>query len=98
MDPHDIRVRTFILLRPPFLSEEQGVEWAERSLRFAFDVGVACCAVIPTRAGNGMLDQLVTQGLFQSPTMRSMERALDARRQPNRTSSLRACQLVRKPI
>ncbi len=74
---HGIRVRTFILLRPPFLSEEQGVEWAERSLRFAFDVGVACCAVIPTRAGNGMLDQLATQGLFQSPTMRSMERVLE---------------------
>lgn len=72
-----IRVRTFILLRPPFLSEEHGVQWAERSLQFAFDVGVTCCAVIPTRAGNGMLDQLATQGLFQSPTMRSMERVLE---------------------
>ncbi len=71
---HDIRVRTFILLRPPFLNEDEGVHWAERSLQFAFDVGVECCAVIPTRAGNGMLDQLASQGLFQSPSMRSMER------------------------
>ena len=49
---HDIGVRAFILLRPPFLSEAEGVHWAKESLRYAFDVGVECCAVIPTRAGN----------------------------------------------
>ena len=75
---HEIRVRTFILLRPPLLDEEQGVDWAIRSIQFAFDVGVECCAVIPTRAGNGMLDQLAAKGLFESPTMQSMERVLDS--------------------
>ncbi len=74
---HDIRVRTFILLRPPFLDEQQGIEWAVRSLHFAFDVGVQCCAVIPTRAGNGMLDQLTREGLFASPGMTSMEQVLE---------------------
>ncbi len=74
---HGIGMRTFILLRPPFLDEEQGVEWAVRSLEFAFDAGVACCAVIPTRAGNGMLDQLAAEGVFQSPTMYSMEQVLE---------------------
>ena len=74
---HDIRVRTFILLRPPFLDEQQGIEWAVRSLHFAFDVGVQCCAVIPTRAGNGMLDQLTREGLFASPNMTSMEQVLE---------------------
>ncbi len=74
---HDIRMRTFILLRPPTLDEEQGVEWAVRSLQYAFGVGVECCAVIPTRAGNGMLDRLAKRGRFQSPTVRSMERVLE---------------------
>ena len=75
---HDMSVRTFILLRPPFLDEQQGIEWAVRSLQFAFDVGVQCCAVIPTRAGNGMLDQLAREGLFASPGMTSMEQVLEA--------------------
>ncbi len=81
---HGIRVRTFILLRPPYLSEQQGVEWAERSLRFAFDVGVECCAVIPTRAGNGILEQMASHGSFASPSMRSMERVLEIGLQMNR--------------
>ncbi|MHB0956588.1 MAG: radical SAM protein [Pirellulaceae bacterium] len=75
---HGMRVRTFILLRPPYEDEQQGVEWALRSLQFAFDLGVQCCAIIPTRAGNGMLDQLERNGLFASPRMSSMERVLDA--------------------
>jgi hypothetical protein len=75
---HDMSVRTFILLRPPFLDEQQGIDWAVRSLQFAFDVGVQCCVVIPTRAGNGMLDQLAREGLFASPGMTSMEQVLEA--------------------
>ena len=34
---HDIRVRSFILLKPPHTSEEQGIERAIDSVRFAFD-------------------------------------------------------------
>jgi radical SAM enzyme (TIGR01210 family) len=75
---HDIRVRTFILLRPPFLDDQQGVEWAIRSMQYAFDAGVECCALVPTRPGNGMLDQLAGQGRFESPTMHAMEQALEA--------------------
>lgn len=68
-----ISVRTFILLRPPFLSESEGVYWAKRSIDFAFDNGVECCAVIPTRAGNGIMEQLERDGLFASPTLDSLE-------------------------
>ena len=50
---HGIFIRAFILLRPPYLAEAEGVEWACRSLEFAFDNGVKCCVVIPTRSGNG---------------------------------------------
>ena len=45
-----LQVRAFILVRAPFMSEAEGVEWACRSIDFAFSIGVECCAVIPTRA------------------------------------------------
>jgi hypothetical protein len=73
----DIAVRAFVLLRPPFLEEAAGVEWALRSLEFAFSLGVACCSVIPTRAGNGIMEQLQRDGLFAPPTLRSAEYALE---------------------
>jgi hypothetical protein len=72
-----IAVRAFILLRPPYLDEEQGIEWALRSMEFAFDAGAECCAVIPTRAGNGIMEQLQATGQFAPPTLRSMERVHD---------------------
>ena len=61
---HDIGVRAFILLRPPYQSEEEGLDWACRSIEFAFSNGVECCVVIPTRAGNGALDALAALILF----------------------------------
>lgn len=71
-----IAVRTFILLRPPFLSEEAGVAWALRSLEFAFDAGAACCSIIPTRAGNGIMDELERTGRFHPPSFASLEDVL----------------------
>ena len=74
---HDIAVRAFILLRPPFLDEAEGVRWAKESIRFAFDVGVECCVVIPTRAGNGTMEELQRQGHFTPPRLESLEEVLD---------------------
>src|SRR5205823_2935469 len=73
LSSHDIAVRAFILLRPPFLDEPEGVHWAKESLRFAFDVGVECCVVIPTRPGNGALEELQRQGHFAPPRLESLE-------------------------
>jgi archaeosine synthase beta-subunit len=69
----DLGVRAFILLRPPFLAEAEGVEWAKKSLRYAFDLGVECCAVIPTRTGNGAMEHLQERGHFQPPCLQSLE-------------------------
>ena len=69
-------VRAFILLRPPFLNENESVTWAKRSIDFAFDIGVECCVIIPTRAGNGALDQLQSQGWFSPPRIGSLEEVL----------------------
>jgi radical SAM enzyme (TIGR01210 family) len=74
---HGVPVRAFILLRPPFLGEAEGVHWAKESIRFAFDVGVECCVVIPTRAGNGAMDELQRQGHFSPPRLESLEEVLD---------------------
>ncbi|HUG89440.1 MAG TPA: radical SAM protein [Planctomycetaceae bacterium] len=74
---HDVAVRAFILLRPPFLSDAEGVEWALRSVEFAFSLGVGCCSIIPARAGNGIMDRLQHEGRFDPPTMDSMERVLE---------------------
>jgi len=69
--------RAFILLRPPFLSEEEGIEWAKKSIDFAFDCGVECCVVIPTRADNGSMEILEKDGLFHKPKIQSLEEVLD---------------------
>lgn len=75
---HGIAVRAFILLRPPFLNEDEGLQWAIRSIEHAFGVGVGCCSVIATRAGNGMMERLQAQGLFAPPSLQSLEAVLAA--------------------
>lgn len=72
-----IRVRTFILATLPFLSEAEGVEWAVRSVDHAFGCGVGCASIIPTRAGNGIMDKLLDLGAFAPPDLTSIERVLE---------------------
>jgi len=72
-----IFVRCFILLRPPFLSEAEGVEWAIKSVEFAYSVGVECCAVIPTRAGNGAMNALMKENQFAEPKLSSLETVME---------------------
>lgn len=71
-----IAVRAFVLLKPPWTTEEEGVQRAIESVRFAFDHGVQCCAVIPTRSGNGIMDQLEQLGQFSSPKLASLEQVI----------------------
>jgi archaeosine synthase beta-subunit len=72
-----VSVRAFIMVRPPFLSDAEGLEWAKRSLDFAFSVGVECCSLIPTRDGNGAMEELARQGQFAPPSLESLEAALE---------------------
>ena len=72
-----IMSRAFILLRPPFLSESEGVLWAKKSIDFAFEVGVECCTVIPVRAGNGAMDLLMKNDEFSLPSVHSLETVLE---------------------
>lgn len=72
-----IDVRVFILVRPPWLSEDQGLFWAKRSLDFAFDCGASVCALIPTRGGNGAMETLGEGGEFTPPSLATIETALE---------------------
>jgi radical SAM enzyme (TIGR01210 family) len=73
---HDVALRVFILVKPPFLDEAEGLEWALRSLDFAFDCGATVAALIPTRFGNGSMEALGEQGLFSPPALATLESAL----------------------
>jgi radical SAM enzyme (TIGR01210 family) len=77
LNKNNILARAFILLRPPFLTEQEGIEWAQRSLDFAFRVGIECCTVIPVREGNGAMDQLLASGEFNRPDIVSLETVLE---------------------
>ena len=72
-----IRTRAFILLKPPFMSEQEGIEWAIKSIQFAFECGVSCCSVIPTRGGNGIMETLTAVGLFEPPSLHALEQVLE---------------------
>ncbi|MFQ5571581.1 MAG: radical SAM protein [Rhodothermales bacterium] len=75
---HNIDLRTFILLNPPFIDPNESTEWTLRSIAFAFDAGVQCCAVVPTRTGNGIMEIVETMGYYVPPTLASMETVLEA--------------------
>ncbi len=72
-----ITTRAFILLRPPFLSEEEGILWAKNSIDYAFSVGVETCIIIPVRSGNGALDVLTVDNYFAQPDIKSLETVIE---------------------
>ena len=74
---HDVALRVFVLVKPPFLEESAALEWARRSVEFAFDCGAGVVSLIPTRAGNGALDSLAASGDFAPPKLATFEAAFD---------------------
>ena len=75
---HQIDTRAFLLLNPPYLTDsDENIEWTVKSVNFAFDSGVKSCSIIPTRAGNGIMDRLKNEGKFISPTLPALESAFE---------------------
>lgn len=72
-----IAMRAFVLVKPPFMDENEGVEWAVRSAEFAFKCGATAVSLIPTRPGNGAMERLIETGEFMPPRLSSLERALN---------------------
>src|SRR5438876_7007399 len=74
---NQIALRAFILVKPPFLDEEEALFWAKRSLDFAFDCGATVASLIPTRFGNGALEALAAKGQFFPPKLSTLEQAVE---------------------
>jgi radical SAM enzyme (TIGR01210 family) len=75
---NNIDLRVFLLVKPPFMREEETLEWTARSLGFAFDCGATAVTLIPTRGGNGAMEELakmVTIGDFSPPRLATLEAA-----------------------
>jgi radical SAM enzyme (TIGR01210 family) len=72
-----IGVRAFILLRPPVLDEADALVWAKHSVDFAFSADAECCVIIPTRGGNGVMEELQVGGSFSPPRLESLEAAVE---------------------
>ncbi len=76
LSEHDIALRVFVLVKPPFLDEIEALRWAGRSVDFAFDCGATAVSLIPTRPGNGALEALAERGEFSPPKLSILEAAL----------------------
>lgn len=75
---HQIALRSFILVKPPFETDEaEALHWSKRSLEFAFDCYASIAVLIPVRAGNGAVEELARLGQFSPPTLATLEAALD---------------------
>jgi len=74
---NDITLRVFVLVKPPFLDEAEALDWAKRSIDFAFDCGATAVSLIPTRFGNGALEALARRNEFSPPELATLEAALD---------------------
>jgi archaeosine synthase beta-subunit len=72
---NEMALRVFLMLRPPFTSEREGLVWTRRSIEYAARWGATACSVIPTRGGNGAMEAL--GGSFAPPSLRSFERAIE---------------------
>jgi radical SAM enzyme (TIGR01210 family) len=70
-----IALRVFVLVRPPFLDEDDALVWARRSIDFALDCGATVVSLIPTRPGEGALEALAASGEFAPPRLATLEAA-----------------------
>jgi len=72
-----IDLRVFILVQPPYLPAAEALPWAERSLDFAMEQGATAAVLIPTRGGNGAMEELMASGQFEPPALETLEAAME---------------------
>jgi radical SAM enzyme (TIGR01210 family) len=74
---HEIDLRVFLLVKPPLMNEEEALVWTKRSIDLAFDCGATAVSLIPTRGGNGALEELAAHGVFSPPRLETLEAAVE---------------------
>jgi radical SAM enzyme (TIGR01210 family) len=75
LNRHDIPLRVFVLLSPPFMPPGEAVEWACRSIDLAAECGATACSVIPTRGGNGAMEAI--GDAFVPPRLDALESVIE---------------------
>jgi len=71
-----VDLRVFVLVQPPFVRPNEALFWAQRSLDFAFECGATAVTLIPTRAGNGAMEELAAHGDFTPPQLSTVEASM----------------------
>ena len=75
---HNIAVRAFVIVKPPFVrTDQEAIDFARRSIDFAFHCGAGVVSLIPARFGTQDLDILARTGDFAPPQFDTLEGALD---------------------
>jgi radical SAM enzyme (TIGR01210 family) len=72
---HGVALRVFVLVNPPFVEAAEQDSWLRHSIAFAFECGASVVSLIPTRTGNGAMEELARMGLFVAPDLRDLERS-----------------------
>lgn len=73
-----IGLRVFVLLPAPFVPAARAVESALDAVRYAVDRDAGHVTLIPTRDGNGAMDELREQGHWTPPRRNVIEEAMEA--------------------
>jgi radical SAM enzyme (TIGR01210 family) len=68
-----IRVRSFVLVGIPFLRKEEWAAATRASVELSFASGASVVSLIPTRLGNGTLEELLRIGDFEPPSLSTFE-------------------------
>jgi len=68
-----VALRVFVLAGLPWVPVAEARAWTLRSVQCAFDSGASSVSIIPTRAGNGAMDELARTGAFEAPRLRLLE-------------------------
>jgi radical SAM enzyme (TIGR01210 family) len=72
-----LAMRVFLLISPPFVPEPEQDDWLLRSLDVSFENGALVVSLVPTRSGNGAIEQLSDLGLFRAPVLDDIERSME---------------------
>ena len=72
-----VSLRVFLLVSPPFVPPAEQDTWLLRSVEFAEQCGASVISLIPARGGNGAMEALTAQHLFQEPTADDVLRSYD---------------------
>ncbi len=75
---HEIALRVFVLVQPPYMASGEVLDWTVRAVDFAFDCDATAVSLIPTRGGNGAMEYLAATGHYSRPTLKTLETVLAA--------------------